>query len=395
MSKSKSFKQKKLEDLLFELDCDRQSGLLTDESVQTLKKAMGFGATVGNATKATHTEDHDGHRSDADLLQSVCNRNSNRQIDGQFPDERTQWTIAYHLLDEGRDQIAGFAEFGSPNQNYRFTQCRVKSATDKDSSSGFIKIGGFYHRFTTDRCCTLILKKDPKSVYGFAVQSIYPGVSYEPGKGKNQSVNMSNERMSTKDVAKYLKVSNEDCSDIMKQTDEYKSASPLKKAKLLLQSNPSQVYEHEDYGVFDSKSKKYEPHEQLNISIGSIKDDPPNGEAFEIRKTNYETGEILRCFVGENNVKVKRFGKNREKLPVLQNKGKDVYSLFLNQKQDIEKFAEIEPDLTRIIRKVERDYAKEKEKQNERISELPEFMNEDGFRNPSRCPVTSSNPYNS
>lgn len=175
-----------LDDLIMRLNYDDDE-LLSQNSVDKLKHALNAEgtSTLSSYGKNAHADDHSGNRTDIDILDSVCSPDSSRKIDGQFASERAQWTMVAEVLHKNAKEIADFKDledFGKAT-NRCFPVQMANVLDDGCKSTGFMEVNGFYYKFETDSCATVVIKNDKTSnsaPFGVTVQSAYPGWSTIP-----------------------------------------------------------------------------------------------------------------------------------------------------------------------------------------------------------------------
>lgn len=328
-------------DLKYEDDTD---GMLTQESMDRLKNFVHANSTSMFSTEEAHSNDHVGERTDADILNSVCDPDNKRRIDGQFANERAQWTAVADVLSKGAYSVARFKgrldNGGANNMRLSFQTPHVLD--DAAKSTGFIEINGFYHKFETTNCATVILKNDRATSdkdIGFTLQSAYPGWAYIPekalsyikdkevpvndidksinagymqryGRRKKFELNNGDEfdmtRLSPETFAAYgtktgdLTIFNDSNASTMKKTDMYKNATPLERSRLLLKADPRNAYD----------GGEYDPDKTPTVRVSSMKPpkEPGDETCYVITKiTDMENQQEYRAFVSENAISIKKY----------------------------------------------------------------------------------------
>lgn len=157
-----------------------------------------------------------------------------KTVDGTFVSNRKQWEhIALLLENESwKESEPSIYDVFDTIDEYKNLPIDSDDLADDDDSiigTGFININGFFHKFDTPNCATVIIKKDSAMPYGFKIQTAFPGLIFD----KTATINDY-----AKQQAEKLNVYEDDCSDVMKQTNTYINASDNKKEYLLFHANP-------------------------------------------------------------------------------------------------------------------------------------------------------------
>ena len=367
-----------------------EDGTVSEKDVPKIEKFVNNNGSSAFSNAKAHACDHDGSRSEEDILGTILDRKTVRHIDGQFKNKQAQMAMVCELLHAYRfnlDEYKDLNDRGYGN-NLRYSVASKDYFDDSTASTGFMEINGFVYPYETKSCATAILKNDNEanSPIGFTLQSIYPGWSYAPFEAVkavdgldsdkfkkyeygirhlrnrpndyerelkrryDDAQSKSNERMTPEDYARYglksgmLTIPDKDILPILKKTKVYQDADKVTKFCYELKCDRQLAY---------PGTGKYDPDKPSAIHIERPKADTRYGNktSFTIHK-DIPDGEF-RIFVEDNRQFVIRRYKADPNDPSIKT---DVgLKIFVPPKEDFEKrkvkkFMDMDPEQKQIAK---------------------------------------------
>ena len=295
-----------------------KNGILTDESVSMLKKYF-----LPNKESDGHSDKHV-QTDETKVIEPVAGKT--KFMNSVFANENVQWTQMLKCMTENRIQIKKF-----------FTERDEKNGTfvlqtppsQKKGTIGFASINHFIHKYTADEYTTIILKRDEgkdKSPLGFYVQTSFPGLAYNPdlltdAERKNEKTELlpesykmrsGKERSNPKKIAKYIKMLNEDNTDLIRKTDTYKKMeSIVEKTLLVFHADPKNQYTYHDLAP-----EYFDPNEDKTcVTTSNISDDKPEDKRFFVFVKNPDDTSIKIC-VRKDFMSVCKIDESKKPMPV-------------------------------------------------------------------------------
>ena len=212
---------------------------------------------------------------DIDAMETILNPNSTKRISGVFETDDLQLIAAANVIGANAKNTILNLDSVSEGQNVVMSYENIMP-DDSKIGHGFIYHNGTIREFESN-CATVILKKNSLNDNAFNVQTVFAGV---PGGPDTQ--------------IPHLKITDKDCTPIVKQTDYYKNASPVEKAYLEYISNP--------------KNTK-------NGYLPFIKRDENYGDTLTLVRMNKD-GSSFRAFITEEQMNVSLTDASHKKVPV-------------------------------------------------------------------------------
>lgn len=307
-----------------------EDDMLSTKDINHLKKTLG--ASYG------HADIHYAAQSEVDIMNRMLS--DNKTIDGTFTSDKHQWEAIRSIIEFNNEHIIKDTGELIYDQKAVYSLTNLGSFDDEPLGHGFIKLNGFYNKFESENIC-IVLKRHDQCKYGFYLHTAYPG---------EQFVKTRDEKDIGKKVQKLadnLKITKGDFSDIMKQTDEYKKASPIKKTYLEYIANSNNQY-------------------RLHMSAGNQK----NGyqDTLSLTKRN-EDGSTYRTYITETEIRTTKFDKDNKPMGSPLAKYSLKNRLNLDTDDAKKAFAKIEPSYTKTIVQLQNRLTKLASKQ--KVRELP------------------------
>lgn len=300
--------------------------ILTDSSVQLLKQWL-----LPMNNQFMQIKDHTEHHaavSDAEIIEPVITKK--RYMNSAFENENIQWTKMFEALVENRLQIKQFIN-GSYGKNGTFV-IKSKDNTAKDKTNGFINLNNFIHRYTSDEYTTVVIKKDEttkNAALNMHIQTGYPGLAYNPDilseeKRNDPSTPLLRESYNTIDnraasaiqkAKLFLKISNEDCTDIVRRTNAYKNGNPMERTYFLFQANPKNEYSQPQNMPDEYDEKEHKP----DIALSPLLSDTLSAPYFCVYVKQKDDTVISIC-AKENKFIINQLDENKNQIPLLPTK---------------------------------------------------------------------------
>lgn len=264
-------------------------------------------------------------------------------INGIYDSEDKQWLCINMLMTASTYKTYAKSIYGQlnaikPRENIAINSDRMQLGFDNDEDNiighGFINIDNFYHKYQTDKCTTLVLKKDDNQKYGFKIQTAFPGIAYD---------NISSIKDYAKQQYKNIEINDtDDCTDIMLQTDIYKSSTAHKQEYLRFHANPkNQKLSYDSF--YDDITDDL---------IYYVKNPKANIDFIKIKDTYIKAGPLKRIYLEEKakhpNIAL-RYNQKTDTIvydmPVYQNKSLPEYKVYINNNQIDTKFYNAEHEM--------------------------------------------------
>lgn len=298
-----------------------KNDVLTDSSVAMLKNFF-LSMDSSGSWKQKHADQHIS-TDEVKILEPVAAKQ--KYINSAFTDEKVQWSQMFKNLIKNRYQIKKFAT-GHYGKNGVFT-AEINDDAAKGKTFGFIDIGNFTHRFTSDKYVTVVIKKSDAS--DICIQTGFSGISYNPhllsdNERENPDAPLLRESydyiqtrsaLNIENTAKLLDVSNKDCSSIMKQTQAYKNGNNIERIYLMFQSNPRNKYTNPK-DIPDNYNPMVNPPD---VSLSSLSENSRGKQHFGVY-IKQEDNSIIAIDVKENILSINHLDKNKKQISLLPEK---------------------------------------------------------------------------
>lgn len=387
----------KIRDFLYNIVIEDNGNVAESDIGKVEKFINNNGSSALSITKA-HAQDHEGSRSQEDILDTILDRETKRHLDGQFNSKAAQMGAVCETLYNKRQSIDRYKDIYDTGygNNVRYSIAMQDYFDEDTKSTGFMEINSFIYPYETKSCATVILKNDKTSAdspLGITAQTIYPGWAYVPydvvkqvdgqeskkfqvfSRGLNGLKQNSHEfekelrdryeeyqskdrnRLSPEEYAYYgiksglVTIPDTDILPVLKKTKMYRDASKVEKFCYELKC---------DRQLAHPGSGKYDPNKPSDITIERPKTDSRYGDkpSFTIHK-KIPDGEF-RIFVEDNRQFIIRRYKNdpsnpdpRAKIPVsakifvppVQEYEKNKVKNFMDQNPEQKEITQLAMDL--------------------------------------------------
>lgn len=294
-------------------------GLLTQDSVDYLKHCFRSDGIRTGERNASHTKRHDGGLSDTDMIEALYIPNAEtgktKAIVTQFPNERTQWTAIIDTICDHSDNYLGFHADSNVPDGTRF-QYTTESDIDIHNGTdmvGWTRANGFLYKCDTEGYVSVVTNRDKHAPLGITIQTAYPGIAYDPKNDTEQSQTMKS-KLPSYIRQQYMELESADYRDIMRKTKMFQNAeSPIEKANLLMQANPSILH-----GCTKTRATNMTAN---RISISDMKTSAQGVPRFYIHQ-RINNDERYCCIVEDDNVYIQKMNDKTGQMPLQTDDGR-------------------------------------------------------------------------